>query len=205
MGPSPPRRGQRFSFDEHAPSAHSDNFVTDSFHRSDLNTNFNQSNRNQPNERTHEYVRSQSEHAAAATSRSNPGTIPYQQPIPSVNYRPTTAETVNSTQASSHDNIRVSCTLDSSILSFWLNLNADAQALYDIVQPKLEKKKGPFDRTAVLILFARDKQTSTGEVCELSLGEEEMEADWEGTVAWIRDNKRERPPHIHATIQFEEG
>ncbi|KAH3946755.1 hypothetical protein HBI56_067720 [Parastagonospora nodorum] len=216
-GPSPPRRGPRLNFDEHAPSAHSDNFVTDSFHRSDLNTDFNQPSRDQPNERIHEYVRSQSEHAAAAaTSRSNPGTIsyqqpiphqqpiPYQEPIPLGNYRPTTAETVNSTQASSHDSIRVSCTLDSSTWGFRLNLNADSQALYDIVQAKLEKNKGPFDRTTVLILFACDKQTS-GEVCELSLGEEELEADWEGTVAWIRDNKRERPPHMYATIQFEEG
>jgi hypothetical protein len=193
--PSPPQKGQVHKFNEHA----------ESWHRSsDAHHGSKNPIPSQPDEVVQNFARHQRE-LVAAQSRHAPAAAPNQRTDSSRNYRPPTAESTSSTHPApltpSSDRIRVSCTLGSSAFSFWLDLDAPAQELFVTVQQELEKKKKTWDRLTTSILFTRDK-TSDDEGREIQLSEDELDADWEETVAWIRDNKREKSPHIYAALQL---
>jgi hypothetical protein len=202
------QKGQALNFREHNLSAHAGSSHLESYHRSDANDDPRHYNRVQPGELVNAFVRSQREQVTAPP-RNTPGTTSQQRTEPSRTSRPATADPTSPThttiQDPSSEKIRVSCTLASGSFRFWLDLDAPAQAFFQTVQPQIEKKRGLFDRTTVLFVFSRDKQMSDEQVFELPLGEDELEADWEETVMWIRDNKGEKAPQIYATIHFDEA
>jgi hypothetical protein len=202
------QQGPVLNFREHTFSAHAGSSHLESYHRSDANDDPRPSNRVQPGELVDNFVRSQRERVTAPL-RKAPDATPQHRTEPSRTSRTATADPTSPTHTASQDpgseKIRVSCTLGSGSFKFWLDLDAPAQAFFQTVQPQLEKKRGLFDRTTVSFVFGRDKQMSDDEVCELQLGEDELEADWEETVIWIRDNKGEKAPQIYATVQFDEG
>ena len=206
--PPPFQKSQALNFREHTSSAHAGSSHLESYHRSDTNDDPSHYDRTQPAELVHDFVRSQRERVVASP-RNTPGAMSKQRTEPLRASRPAPADPISPTHTAGQnpgsEKIRVSCTLGPGSFKFWLDLEAPAQAFFDTVQPQLEKKRIPFDRTTVSFLFGRDKQTSVDEMCELPLGEDELEADWEDTVTWIRDNKRDIAPQIYATVQFDEG
>jgi hypothetical protein len=208
--PPPFQKGQAFKFREHTSSAHAGSSHLESFHRSDANDDPSHYNRTQPVELVHDFLRNQRERAAVPP-RNAPGATSKQRTDPSSASRPATADPASPThtagQSPGSEKIRVSCiSPGSGPFKFWLDLDAPAQVFFDTVRPLLEKKRGPFDRTTASFLFGRDKQMSHDEVSDqLPLGEDELEADWEDTVTWIRDNKRDTAPQIYAAVQFDEG
>ena len=167
-------------------------------HSSNANNSTHSSTRIQPSE----FVQSFVDHQR--------GMRPTPAPAPPRHSHSASADPSSSThpavQSPGSDKIRVSCALGLITLKFWLDPDASPQALLLSIQTEFEKKGKAFDRDTASILFHQDKQRSDDDPCDsLSLEEDDLEADWEETVAWIRDKKREKPPHIYATIQFNEG
>jgi hypothetical protein len=202
------QKGQVLNFREHTSSAHAGYSHSESYHRSDANDGPSHPNRVQPGELVRDFVRSQRERVAVPP-RNTPGATSKQRTGLSRASCPATADPTASTHTAGQnpgsEKIRVSCILELGSFKFWLDLDAPAQAFFDTVEPQLKKKRGPFDRMTVSFLFGCDKQMSHDKVCELPLGEDELEADWEETVIWIRGNKRETAPQLYATVQFDEG
>ncbi|KAF1922179.1 uncharacterized protein M421DRAFT_427198 [Didymella exigua CBS 183.55] len=196
--PPPPPKGQGPKFKEHAGS----------FHRSsDARHGSKASARVQPDELVQDFIMTQREQAAAQ-SRSISAAAPNNRTDSSRTSHPSTADPPSSiyiaNPQSGSERIRVSCTLGSSALSFWVDLDAPAQEFFSTLHKEFERKRNTLDRATTSILFTCDK-TSDNEGREIQLSEDELEADWEETVAWIRDNKRQKSPHIYAALQYNEG
>jgi hypothetical protein len=176
-----------------------------SYHGSShANDSINNSPRSQPDELLEIFAKNQREQRAAqsqsapiATSNQRPGSSRDSRPVNAVS----TSSIGTAREIIGSERLRVGGALG----KFWLNLDAPAQWFFESIQPQLEKKKKSFDRNTVSIFFHSDKQMFDDEVCELPLGEDELEADWEDTVDWIRENKREKAPHVYVTVQFNEG
>lgn len=113
------------------------------------------------------------------------------------------ASNVNQTPPT--DKIRLNCVWGPTPINVWLDLDATGEAFFDTVQPLFEKRKGIFDRAVVTILLKTDRQAPDAEGYPLSLDEEALEADWEETVRWLREHKRERPPHLFGRVELDEG
>jgi activator of HSP90 ATPase len=196
--PPPPQRGQGLNFKERAESYHRSSNAP---HGSKVSA------RVQPDELLQNFVRTQRDQVAAQ-SRSASAAVPNQRTDSSRTSHPSTADVPSSTRmATPHpgsDRIRVSCTLGSSAISFWLDLDASAQEFFVTLYKELEKKKNTLNRATTSVLFTCDK-TSDAEGREIQLSEDELEADWEETMEWIRDNKRQKSPHIYAALQCDEG
>jgi hypothetical protein len=196
--PSPPQKGQGVILKEHAESYHRSSKAPDGPKNS---------TRLQPDEFVQNFVRTQSEQVAAQ-SRGAPATTPNHRTDSSRTSRPSTVDPPSLTQIAPQnpgsDRIRVSCTLGTSAFTFWLDPDAPAQEFFGTLHREFEKKRNTLNRATTSILFTRDK-TSDDEGREIQLSEDELEADWEETVAWIRDNKRQKTPHIYAAVQYDEG
>jgi hypothetical protein len=179
----PPQKGRVLSFRE----------TLDSFHRSaESPYDFKVSARVQPDELIKNFVRTQRKQVAAQSRSISTAALK----------RPDTSEffTHMKNPHPGSDRIRVSCTLNSSTLSFWLDLDSSAQEFFMTLHKEFEKKKKCIlDRATMSILFTYDK-TSNDDGREIQLSEDELEADWEETVEWLRDNKRQKSPHIYAAV-----
>jgi hypothetical protein len=196
MSPPPPK-GRGLSFRETA----------DSYHRSsEARHGSKVPARTQPNEFVQSFVKAQREQVAAQ-SRSVSGALPNQcTDLPHTSHPSTTAPVTSTHMAKPQpgfDRIRVSCTLGSSVFSFWLDLDSSAQEFFITLHKEFEKKKSILDRATTSILFTYDK-TSNDDGREIQLSEDELEADWEETVLWIREKKRQKSPHIYAAVQYDE-
>jgi hypothetical protein len=194
---SPPPKGRGLSFKEQP----------ESYHRSSEARNGSKASaRVQPDELVQNFVRTQREQVAAQ-SRSVSAATPNQGINSSRTSRPSNIDSSSSTHMENphpdSDRIRVSCAMGTSAFSFWLDLDAPAQEFFVTLHKEFQKKKNHLDRATTSILFIRDK-TSDDDGREIQLSEDELEADWEETVSWIRDNKRQKSPHIYATVQYNE-
>jgi hypothetical protein len=196
---SPPQQGQGLNFNEHAECHHRSSNAYDGSKNP---------THSQPDEVLQQFARNRREQVAVQ-SRPAPAAASNQRTDSSRNHRPPASGSTSSSHTAIHnagsDRIRVSCTLGSSALSFWLDLDASAQAFFVTIQQNFDKKRNSLDRATTSILFTRDKQTPHDGGRELLLSEDEMEADWEETMAWIRENKKQKPPHIYATLQYDES
>jgi hypothetical protein len=85
----------------------------------------------------------------------------------------------------------------------WLHPDAGVEAFLANVQREFERRNKPFDRAVTAILLKSDKAIPDGEAKYLSLGEDDMEADWEETMEWLLINKRKTPPHIYGVIRLD--
>jgi hypothetical protein len=198
--PSPPQKGQGTIFKEHARSHH---------RSSNANEGTNNSPRSYPDELVETFIKNQHEQRAAQ-SRPAPIATSNQRPGSSRASRPATIDPKSSIETAdqipSSDTIRVRCALGRSTLKFWLDLDASAQAFLHTIQDEFDAINKSFDRKKTSIVFHCEKQISDEDGGEkLSLNENALEADWEGTIDWIRDNRRETAPQMYATVQFKEG
>jgi hypothetical protein len=196
MSPPPPK-GRGLSFREQPESYHRS---SEARHGSTVSA------RVQPEELVQNFVRTQREQVAAQ-SRSASAAAPNQRTDSSRTSHPSIAAPASSAHMANSqpgtDRIRVSCTLGSSALSFWLDLDAPAQEFFVTLHKEFQKKKNHLDRAMTSILFTCDK-SSDGDGREIQLSEDELEADWEEIVSWIRDNKRQKSPHMYAAVQYNE-
>ena len=90
-------------------------------------------------------------------------------------------------------------------MAMWLDLHAPGEDFFKTFQRLVEKRKGIFDRTNITIYLKKDKLTPSDEAYPLSLDVDDLEADWDTTVAWLQDNKRDKSPHVYGTVLSEGG
>jgi hypothetical protein len=105
----------------------------------------------------------------------------------------------------SADKLRLGFDWGVTPMATWLDLRAPAEAFFKAFQHVVEKRKGIFERDTMTLYLKKDKQTPDDEAYPLSLEADELEADWERTVEWLQDNRREKPPHVYGRVQVGEG
>jgi hypothetical protein len=102
------------------------------------------------------------------------------------------------------ERIRLECTLGSTLLNIWLELDRHAGAFLANVEDAFKKRKRVFTQAATTILLKADPQIPDDVDYLLFLEEDALEADWDGTIKWLRANKNATSPHIFGTIQIED-
>lgn len=104
-----------------------------------------------------------------------------------------------------NDRIRLSLLWDKTPLNIWLEMSAPAEAFFQTFQQQADKRRRMFDRGEVTILLKGEKSAPDGEAYPLSIAEDDLEADWEETLSWVNENRRETSPHIYGRVQDGEG
>ena len=116
-----------------------------------------------------------------------------------------TASAHNVDQNTVTDRIRMNFLWEKTSMNVWLDMSAPGEAFFMTFQQLAEKRTRIFDRAEVTIYLKKDKKTPDSEAYALSLDEEELQTDWETTLTWLEDNKRETPPHVFGWVQVGEG
>ncbi|KAI8930930.1 hypothetical protein NX059_011945 [Plenodomus lindquistii] len=87
----------------------------------------------------------------------------------------------------------------------WLDMCAPSEAFLQTFQKLSEKKKQRFEGVEVSLFLKQDKLSSDDDEYEMNLGADELDADWEATLEWLRENKRNKAPHIYARVEVGDG
>ncbi|CBY01351.1 predicted protein [Plenodomus lingam JN3] len=87
----------------------------------------------------------------------------------------------------------------------WLDLCASGDAFFQAFQKLALQRKRTLDRAETVLYLRQNKDGVDDEEYPLSLDEEELDADWGSTVAWLMENRRDKPPHIHGRVEVGEG
>jgi hypothetical protein len=111
----------------------------------------------------------------------------------------------HNTDQTPNDRLRVNLQWEKTSTLIWLDMSAPAEAFFMTFQQLAEKKKKLFNRADVTICLRKDKLDPDGEEHDLSLDEEELQTDWETTLAWLVENKRDTAPHIFGRVLLENG
>jgi len=90
-------------------------------------------------------------------------------------------------------------------MAIWLDLRAPGETFYNAFHQLVEKRKGIFERAMMTIYLKKDKQMPDDEAYPLSLDADNLEADWDTTVAWLEVNRRDKPPHVYGRVEAGEG
>jgi hypothetical protein len=114
-------------------------------------------------------------------------------------------EDMNAGKVPASSRIRLSLTWDATPVNVRLDLDARCEAFFRAFQQMCVKRKGDFDRSRTFILLKPDKHAPEDEAYALSLDEDELDADWETIVAWIKENRRDKSPHLFGEVRVEEG
>ncbi|KAH9878149.1 hypothetical protein J1614_003366 [Plenodomus biglobosus] len=101
--------------------------------------------------------------------------------------------------------IRLSLDWGLTPIQMWLDLCASGDAFFQTFQKHALQRKRTFERAETTIYLRQTKKGHDEEEYPVSLGEEELDADWELTVSWVVENKRDKPPHIHGRVEVGEG
>jgi hypothetical protein len=205
--PALPQKGMGLSFQEYGMNS-PQNSNPHSFHRSSQRDGGSHA---QYDDILHNIMRDQRNVQSTIPIRDSPASSQFQSSYSSQTERPPsrpvtvvpTSSGSPGTTNQSNDKIRVNCTLDSTLLNFWLELDRHADAFIAYVQEAFKKRKLPFAQSATTILFKPDPRTPDESGYLLILDEDDLEADWAGTVSWLRENKNAASPHIFGTIHIE--
>jgi hypothetical protein len=101
--------------------------------------------------------------------------------------------------------IRLSLTYDATPINVWLDLDAPGEAFFQSFQQQCVKRMKVLDRSGAFIWLKPNKHAPDDEAYALSLDEDELDADWETTVAWIKENRRDKSPHLFGVVMVGEG
>ncbi|CAE7179590.1 hypothetical protein PTT_13169 [Pyrenophora teres f. teres 0-1] len=101
--------------------------------------------------------------------------------------------------------IRLSLVWDTTVINMWIDLNAPAEDIFRVFQEHAEKRRSIAERSLMSICLKNDKNMPDHESYDLSLDEEDLDADWETTIEWLEAHKREKSPHIYGVIQIQDG
>ncbi|KAH7381151.1 hypothetical protein DE146DRAFT_623977 [Phaeosphaeria sp. MPI-PUGE-AT-0046c] len=111
----------------------------------------------------------------------------------------------NGGQSPGIDKIRLNFTWDKAPINVWLDMAAPAEAFYLAFHRIAEKRKKMFERDSVSIWLRRDKEMAEGDGYELLLNESDLEGDWETTITWLKENKRDTAPHVIGRVEIDGG
>jgi hypothetical protein len=100
--------------------------------------------------------------------------------------------------------LRLSLKWDKTPVNLWLDLDGPAAAFFQALRD-VSKRRQVHDWDS-LAIYLKTKSQSPGDIAyRLSLDAEELDADWETTVEWLEENKRDKTPHIYGSIEVEGG
>ncbi|EDU45109.1 predicted protein [Pyrenophora tritici-repentis Pt-1C-BFP] len=101
--------------------------------------------------------------------------------------------------------IRLSLVWEKTVINMWIDLNAPAEDFFRVFQEHAEKRTSIPERSLMRICLKSDKEMPDHESYDLSLDEEDLDADWETTLDWLEEHKRQKSPHIYGVIQIQDG
>jgi hypothetical protein len=125
---------------------------------------------------------------AVTVINTHPLHTAHQQPL-----QPSPIPPHNANQTSTN-RLRVNLLWDKTVAPIWLDMSGEAEDFFTTFQQLAEKKKRIFDRANVTICFRRDK-----------LDEETLDMDWESTLEWLMENKRDTAPHVFGRVEVGDG
>lgn len=99
--------------------------------------------------------------------------------------------------------LRLSLKWDKAPINLWLNLDSSAEVFFQTLQ-EASKHKRVHNWSSWVIWLKTELQSPDDSAYRLTLGED-LDADWETTVDWLQQNKRDKPPHICGSVEFDEG
>jgi hypothetical protein len=97
--------------------------------------------------------------------------------------------------------LRLRIKWDVTIVNMWLELEQSGEAFFQAFQQKLKGRREIHDRNKTTIRLKTDQESRIDAAYDLGLGEDELECDWDATLDWLKENKREIPPHIFGVIE----
>ena len=105
-----------------------------------------------------------------------------------------------SSSSASSKRLRLNLRWNATTFNIWLDTNDSAEAFFLAFQQQASKRHEIFNRELTKISLKAGQQSS-----ELSLALEDLEADWDSMVEWLRENKRDKPPHVYGEVEVEPG
>lgn len=98
------------------------------------------------------------------------------------------------------ERIRLQLVWDLTPIMMWLDLHDSGEAFFQAFQLQADRRKRVFDRATMTIFLMTDKTTPENEAYPLSLNEDDLHVDWDTTVTWLEEHRREKAPHIFGKI-----
>ncbi|KAF2848349.1 hypothetical protein T440DRAFT_536505 [Plenodomus tracheiphilus IPT5] len=95
--------------------------------------------------------------------------------------------------------IRLRIEWESTTINVWLDMDAPGEAFFQAFQ-KAAGKKHTLERDETSLLLKKDKKSSDKDEYTLLLGADELDADWETTLEWLRNHMAEKPPNIYGKV-----
>jgi hypothetical protein len=84
-----------------------------------------------------------------------------------------------------------------------LDLDSSAEVFFQALRD-VSKRRKVHDWDSWVVWLKTELQSPDETAYRLALGEE-LDADWDITVDWLEQNKRDKPPHICGSFEFQEG
>lgn len=99
--------------------------------------------------------------------------------------------------------LRLSLKWDTTPVNLWLDLDSSAEVFFQALRD-VSKRRQVHDWNSWVVWLKTELQSPDETAYRLALGEE-LDADWDITVDWLEQNKRDKPPHICGSFEFQEG
>jgi len=99
--------------------------------------------------------------------------------------------------------LRLSLKWETTPVNLWLDLDSSADVFFQTLQD-VSKRRQVHNWNSWVIWLKTEPQSPEDSAYRLTLGED-LDADWDITVNWLEQNKRDKPPHICGSFEFEEG
>ncbi|KAF2848340.1 hypothetical protein T440DRAFT_520037 [Plenodomus tracheiphilus IPT5] len=103
------------------------------------------------------------------------------------------------------DRLRLCIEWGKTPIMVWIDLCASGDAFFQAFHKLAVQRKRTLERTETTLFLRQTKEGLDDEEYPMSLDEDELDADWEMTVDWLKDNKKEKPPHIYGRVEVGEG
>ena len=104
-------------------------------------------------------------------------------------------------EASFTETIRLNCVWDKTLISVNIDLHANGETFFNTIQATFRKRKKTLDRSVHSILFKIEKASPDTDGCSLSFDEANLSMDWDSTLEWMNENRREKPPHLFGKVE----
>lgn len=156
----------------------------------------------QPGEIVQNFIRNQQEKISAISQSA-------QQPTKaSHGVKPHAASPYHSAQdirlGAVSDKVRVMCTLGKTKFGIWLDLDSHPGEFVNNVEKQFKRREIRFDQSATVLWLKPEKGTPDEENYELSLNEDDLDADWATAIDWLRDAKKENSHVMYGVFHIDE-
>lgn len=176
---------------------HSD--MTSRLHRQAASHQLHQeSERGFPHDAMAEPVRRSGASPTATTRDAHPPVDRSSQPRHSPDTHPAPSTGTSDTATT---RLRLKIKWEVTLINVWLDLEQRGEAFFQAFQRELKGRRQIHDRSNTTIRLMTDQSSRTDSAYNLSLGIDELECDWETTLDWLKENKRDQPPHFIGVIE----